>query len=207
MGAALLPAVGMAQVDQTDIDLILIEQRAERIDQVRDILEPKLRPVHPDELTEVAEVIVDESQAASFDPLFVLALMEYESGFNVLALSPTKSKGLMQLQYKTWLLVKVGEDIWDPVENVRSGIRVLKRIKDAGFQRAETILLAYNQGPKKARQWSQGKIRMPREAVPYIPGILARYRRFLERNGYDPKQAHQLFAWGFPARQEYVAIN
>lgn len=207
-GAMLLPAQALPQESPPTVEPTQAQvQRAEKVDQVADILRPKLRPVGPTELLEVAEVIVDESAAAGFDPFFVLALMEYESGFNVMALSPTKSKGLMQLQHKTWLLVKVGEDIWDPVENVRSGIRVLKRIKDAGFRRAETILLAYNQGPKKARQWAKGMIHMPAEAVPYIPGIMARYSKLLKAHGHDPRQARRLFAWDFPIPRSMVAAN
>jgi soluble lytic murein transglycosylase-like protein len=209
-GALLLPATVPAQALQPGEEPNPTQEqieRAEKIDAVADILRPKLKPVGPTELLMVAETLVDESIAAGFDPLFVIALMEYESGFNVLALSPTKSKGLMQLQHKTWLLVKVGEDIWDPVENVRAGIRVLKRIKDAGFRRAETILLAYNQGPKKARQWSQGKIHMPAEAVPYIPGIMARYGRLLKAQGLDPHDAKKTFAWNFPERRPMYAAN
>lgn len=208
VGALLLPSqlsqasVTFQERHPTSLPSPAEVMRAEAIEDVAAVLRPKLRPVAPAEVVQIAEAIVDESQRAGFDPFFVLALMEYESGFNVLATSCTKSRGLMQLQQRTWERIGGEGDIFDPVKNVRAGIRVLAQIKASGFRRPETILLAYNQGPKIAGQWAKGSIEMPDEARPWIPKIMAKYAKHLKDQGHNPHHARELFAWDFPSRTQ-----
>lgn len=101
----------------------------------------------------LARTIVGEAESARIDPLLVLALIEVESGFDPSALSGRGARGLMQLSEPTMRreLERHGlvlDDPHDPVENVRAGVRYLRRLLDA-FGREEVALMAYNAGPNR----------------------------------------------------------
>jgi soluble lytic murein transglycosylase-like protein len=101
----------------------------------------------------LADAILDESWQAELDPLFVLALIEVESGYDPDALSHRGARGLMQLRPAT-LRGEVtrsrleGSDPYDPILNVRAGVRYYRRLLDA-FRNPDLALMAYNAGPKR----------------------------------------------------------
>lgn len=160
-------------------------------------IRPKMAPKATlKEIAGVAAVVVDESARAGIDPLFVLALIESESGFDIEAVSRTGARGLMQLVPSTFRKVSSSRRVFDPVENVRAGIRYVSRLSAAGFGKRggpPSVILAYNQGPGRAAAYFQRTGPMPEEAARFIPRVMQRYHRWLTRFGEDPRRARTLF--------------
>jgi soluble lytic murein transglycosylase-like protein len=100
----------------------------------------------------LAAVIVREAEEARLDPLLVLAVIEVESSFDADALSGAGARGLMQLREPTLRgeLRRHGleGDPADPIDNVRAGVRYLRRLMDS-FPGEEVALMAYNAGPNR----------------------------------------------------------
>lgn len=161
---------------------------------VKNELGPKLTKATPQEIIAVSWVIVDECIMHGIDPLFVIAVIEGESNYDIEAISPTGSLGLMQLQPATFRLVSSAKRMLDPVENVRAGIRYIARIyKEYRFRDPETYLFAYNQGPQAVIDHYRNGVPMADEAQSYIPTIMTKYRKLLVKHGQKPKDAKKLF--------------
>ena len=148
----------------------------------------------PGEIEQIAETIVTESERAQLDPLLVLAVIEVESAYEPEAVSVTGCRGLMQVCPSTFRMVSDAKRMFDPLNNIRAGIAVLKRIRDAGFKRLETVLLAYNQGPGVALSVYRDGQEAPAEGQAYVPAVVAKYKALLAKNGFNPKDARKLFS-------------
>lgn len=163
---------------------------------VHDELAPRMTKATDKEVFAVSNTIVDECTRLNIDPLFILAIIENESGFDIEAVSPTGARGLMQIIPSTFKLVSDSKRMFDPVENVRAGVRYVQRLREHGFKRPETVLLAYNQGPAVAIA-TQGDLAVaPPEAQAFVPRVMSQYRKLLTKHGYNPKDARKLFATG-----------
>lgn len=108
----------------------------------------------PRDAAAVARTVLEESGAAALDPRVVLAVIRVESGFHPRAVSPAGALGLMQLMPPTLREVTarsgLGADPFDPVGNVRAGVRYLTELV-AAFGDLELALMAYNAGPARIR--------------------------------------------------------
>ena len=82
----------------------------------------------------------------------VMGMMETESTFDPMARSKSGALGLMQVKPETadWIRGKMGEpegvDLFDPEENVLTGMLYLKYLKDR-FKSVSKAVQAYNVGP------------------------------------------------------------
>jgi soluble lytic murein transglycosylase len=81
----------------------------------------------------VAEVILEESEKRSLDPMMVVAVIRVESGFQYTMVSPMGARGIMQIMP-------------DPLVNIRLGVYYLHDLTKQ-FQNLNLALLAYNVGP------------------------------------------------------------
>jgi soluble lytic murein transglycosylase-like protein len=150
--------------------------------------------------TRLADAIYDEAKAASLDPLFVLAVIAVESGFDHVAESQAGARGLMQLRPSTLrkeaarsnLSLEIDPD--DPILNVRAGIRYYQRLVRA-FGSTDLALMAYNAGPNRILRYLEedGAVpdrfrayprrihrehgRLARQRAPAAPVALARIPR------------------------------
>ncbi|MHB8407851.1 MAG: lytic transglycosylase domain-containing protein [Acidiferrobacterales bacterium] len=125
---------------------------------------------------DMAEIIVKESQAVKLDPLFILAVMEEESGFNPKALSPVGAHGLMQLMPATFAITMGHEGDSDPIENVKAGIRYLGKMKRM-FREEDYFLIAYNAGPGTVKDYLEdGEV--PERYFEYPHEVDRRYHKF-----------------------------
>ena len=145
----------------------------------------------------VATILVHEAHEAQLDPLFVLAVIETESNFDLEACSPAKAKGLMQILPSTFASLNPTGSIFDPVENVRAGIRYLALL-GTSFRRPESILMAYNGGPGKAGRYLKAQAAgddypIPDEMRTYPHKVMSKYKRLLAKTGQKPTLAHKLF--------------
>ena len=141
-----------------------------------------------DDRHRLATAIVEEAEEARLDPLFVLAVIEVESGFDQEAVSHRGALGLMQLKPSTLLREAergrlIAGDLADPVLNVRAGIRYFRRLLDAFRQDHELALMAYNAGPARI-----SKLRREEGGVPeYYRSYPRRVQAELRRLQGDPR--------------------
>ncbi len=172
-------------------------QRLAAINKIEAEIRPRMLPkATPKEVHGVAAAIVDESVKAAVDPLFILALIESESGFDIEAVSRTGARGLMQVIPGTWKKMSSAKRMFDPVENVRTGIRYVGHLAASGFGKRggpSSVLLAYNQGPGRAAAYFRNGGPMPNEASVFIPRVMYRYQKFLAKFGENPRRARDLF--------------
>jgi soluble lytic murein transglycosylase-like protein len=154
-------------------------------------------PAAGQELQErLARTIVGEAEAASVDPLLVLAMIEVESGFDPRATSSAGAQGLMQLLPGTLRRELELHGIQpsgpsDPVANVRAGVRYLRRCLDAYPRSLELGLMAYNAGPNRVYALLQEGGDLPDWALAYPRRVQAELRK-LERTlgaGHGPRFA------------------
>ncbi len=96
-----------------------------------------------------------EIEAAARDhdlaPELVLAVMVQESGGRPDAVSRAGAQGLMQLMPGTAAEMGV-DDPFDPVQNIRGGVRYLARMREQFGGDLDLVLAAYNAGPGNVRR-------------------------------------------------------
>jgi soluble lytic murein transglycosylase-like protein len=178
------------RVDVVEPESSLHELEVERI---KNEIEPRLTKLTSEESLEVAVALVQECARTGVDPLFVIALIEVESRFDVEAQSPTGARGLMQLIPKTFRMFSDAKRFLDPVENVRAGIRYVHHLVSHGFRRPESVLLAYNQGPGTALAVQRDEQEMPEEGAVFVPKVMSHYKKLLKKHGHKPADAPKLF--------------
>ena len=129
----------------------------------------------------LAEIIVTESEKASYDPLFVAAVIRSESMFSHVATSARGARGLMQLMPATGRYIserekiafKKAEDLHDPATNVRLGIAYLKYLENKFHGDRERVLIAYNWGPTNVVLSMRGAAKPPPQSIQYAKNILS----------------------------------
>jgi hypothetical protein len=134
---------------------------------------------------DLARAILIEAAAARLDPLLVLAVIEVESGYDPSAVSAVGARGLMQLLPDTLRRETAGSGGdasagEGPVDNVRAGIRYLRRCLRS-FPDLDVALMAYNAGPNRLHGWIQAGA-VPLEVRGYARRVLegqGRLRRLL----------------------------
>ena len=110
----------------------------------------------------------------SVDPLLVKAVIQAESNFDHLAISPKGAKGLMQLMPETLRDMEV-KDPFDPADNIRGGTRYLRQMLNAFEGDLPLALAAYNAGPDRVREF--GRIPPFPETQGYVRKVLDTYQR------------------------------
>jgi hypothetical protein len=201
MVTALIPLLGfpttmsVAAHDVAAVPTIVrVDPKIELIAQIESELLAGMTKASVIEIHQVAVTIVEECEQAKFDPFFILAIIAAESNFDIEAVSPTGARGLMQVIPATFRSVSDAKRMFDPVENVRAGIRYLAKIsREYKFKDPETYLFAYNQGPGAVVDHYRNGVPMPDEAVSYIPAVIGKYQKVLERFDRNPKQYRKLF--------------
>jgi soluble lytic murein transglycosylase-like protein len=91
--------------------------------------------------------IVDEAAARyKIDPQLIKAVMQAESAFNAMAVSPVGALGLMQLMPDVAKELGV-TDPMDPRQNIMAGSKYLKQLLDSHKGNVRLALASYNAGP------------------------------------------------------------
>jgi soluble lytic murein transglycosylase-like protein len=94
----------------------------------------------------VSEYVDEAAERYQVDPLLVRSLIEVESNYNPLAISPKGARGLMQLMPQTARRLAV-KDSFDALQNIDGGVRYLKYLLTVfGDQDPRLALAAYNAG-------------------------------------------------------------
>ena len=128
------------------------------LSQIEAILKDRLEDTETSKASEVAEHLALLCRRFRFDPAFILALIQAESGFRVRATSPAGALGLMQLMPASAAVIarengwKWGgaESLWDPRVNLTLGISYLASLRHKYRGRSPYFFIAaYNIGPAR----------------------------------------------------------
>jgi soluble lytic murein transglycosylase-like protein len=134
----------------------------------------------------IAQVLIDEANLHQMDPVFLMALISHESGFNPETIGSHGEVGLMQIKpstarsitrastAKSVSLDRYRELLANPYFNIRCGARYLSQLRVSFRNRHSLYLSAYNMGPHHLRQRLQENI-SPRQ---YSDKVLAKYFEF-----------------------------
>jgi hypothetical protein len=132
-------------------------------------------PEDPNGYADMGWKIAEEEQV---DPILVASVMNQESNKKANAQSGAGAYGLMQLMPDTARAMGV-EDITDPQQNIRGGVRYLKQMLQRYNGNVELALAAYNAGPGAVDKY--GGIPPYGETQAYVPAVLARYKYMQDR--------------------------
>jgi soluble lytic murein transglycosylase-like protein len=126
--------------------------------QIESILRDRLRDAEASQIPGIAEHLLQLCRRFRFDPAFVLALIQAESGFRVRAESPAGALGLMQLMPASAALIArdngwkwEGEaSLFDPRVNLTLGMSYLAHLRHRYRGRSPYFFIAaYNIGPAR----------------------------------------------------------
>jgi soluble lytic murein transglycosylase-like protein len=93
----------------------------------------------------ISDIVRDYAARNHVPPALVNAVIEVESSFNPRAVSPRGAMGLMQLMPGVAASLGV-EDPFEPEENIRGGVALLRRLLDKYGNDYSRALAAYNAG-------------------------------------------------------------
>lgn len=92
------------------------------------------------------DLIAEAAERYNLDPHIIRAVMQTESAFNTMAVSPVGALGLMQLMPAVAEELGV-TDPMDPRQNIMGGALYLKRLLTAHRGNVKLALASYNAGP------------------------------------------------------------
>jgi soluble lytic murein transglycosylase-like protein len=165
-----------------------VPERERWLGELEGLLAERMPTLSENDRTRLADVIYDEAQSASLDPLFVIAVIAVESGFDHLAESEAGARGLMQLLpatlHREAERFRLPGDPDDPAFNVRAGIHYYRRLVRA-FGSTELALMAYNAGPNRVLRFLDEEGSVPERFKDYPRRIERELGRL--RREHDPK--------------------
>ncbi|MFQ5431988.1 MAG: lytic transglycosylase domain-containing protein [Nitrospinota bacterium] len=130
----------------------------------------------------IAELLMEQSERYSLDPLLIIALIKTESDFRRKAVSKKGAVGLMQvrpfvaiaLAKETRVVYKNSKNLKDGALNIKLGTHYFAKLRKR-FGSLELALVAYNRGPSRLRR-QIGAGKTIRSA--YANKVLRHYDRF-----------------------------
>lgn len=173
-------------------------QKLESVTALNELIVEKLHTNLPKDYKakarEIAATVISESAKYDLDPIFVLAMIKTESGFNPLAIGPFAEIGLMQVKPDTaeWIAGKYGlpwngnETLRDPSSNIRIGLAYVNYLRDTFDKKATRYVSAYNMGPKNVRRLIAKNIK-PKE---YKSRVMKNYRNLYKVLASKPLEAN-----------------
>jgi soluble lytic murein transglycosylase-like protein len=122
----------------------------------------------------VAQLVQHMAPQYGLDPELVMAMIRQESNFNPMATSPKNAQGLMQLIPATAERFGV-RDPYDPVENLKGGMKYFRWLLDRFGGSVELALAGYNAGEGAVDR--HNGIPPYDETRNYVRRILSNYRK------------------------------
>lgn len=160
---------------------------ADPVDTVAAALTDCPNPLSREQRWSIARVIQEESTQHGYDPLFITALVQVESGcapnargggaIGLTQLLPSTARGVAARAGVQW---RGPETLKDPLANVRIGVRYLSELEtmlDCPYR----AVAAYNMGPAPVLHMSTSRA----QRVGYVRKILNRYERLRDHFAGD----------------------
>jgi soluble lytic murein transglycosylase-like protein len=116
------------------------------------------------------DIVAEAAALYHLDPHMIRAVMQTESGFNALAVSPVGAVGLMQLMPAVAEELGV-TDALDPRQNIMGGSRYLRQLLDAHRGNLRLALASYNAGPGNVAKY--GTVPPFKETQNYVKKVTA----------------------------------
>lgn len=159
----------------------------------------QLGPEWSQYVPQLVQTIIEESRKYQLDPIFVLAIIQTESRFNPNAVGTSGEIGLMQVLPRTgeWIAKKYdlpwsgSSLLYNPIVNVKIGIRYFALLRKKFDQSAYFYLPAYNMGPLNVMRLNRdiassdgegNKIRFA-----YSEKVMSNYNLIYRRLGAGPE--------------------
>lgn len=147
-----------------------------------------------DEAIATAHALCDEARHVGYDPLLFLAVIHVESSFNHLAVSGVGAEGLMQIMPDTAAFLADRQKLerpenhtFDPVLNVRIGVRYLAQLDQRFHHHMDRSLTAYNRGPGATHAILMAHGTLPASVRrPYAGRVLSQYKVYVRHYGHLP---------------------
>jgi len=149
---------------------------------------PSLRPVPRLRFlgADVEQLVSETAKRYQLDPALVRAIIQVESSGNPWAVSQKGAIGLMQVIPETGR--KLGaNNLYDPQENVETGVKYLKYLLDSYRGNLALSLAAYNAGPKAVEK--HGGVPPYRETQQYVRKVTDVYLSPWNNGGYSTAAA------------------
>ena len=124
-------------------------------------------PITPREAYESA--IQDAADLYHLEPALIRSVIQIESAFNFLAVSPVGALGLMQLMPEVANEMGV-QDPFNPRENIMGGARLLRSLLNHFNGNVNLTLAGYNAGPRAVARFG-GRIPPFRETRNYVKRV------------------------------------
>jgi hypothetical protein len=137
----------------------------------------RARAANPD----VRGLIADAAKSFDVNPLLVDSVIQVESNYNPLAISPKGAQGLMQLMPATAQRFGV-TDSFDPKQNIEAGVRYLRFLQDT-FQDDRLAIAAYNAGEKAVAKYRD--VPPYPETIDYVAKVGRKYGQAKRAAGTD----------------------
>jgi soluble lytic murein transglycosylase-like protein len=122
------------------------------------------------------DIIAEAADKYDLDARMIKAVMQAESAFNALAVSPVGALGLMQLMPA--VAAELGaEDPMDPRQNIMAGSRHLRQLLNSHNGNVRLALASYNAGPGNVAKYNGvPPFKETRNYVKKVTGLLAEAR-------------------------------
>ncbi len=98
------------------------------------------------------DIILEAAEKYDLDPQMIRAVMQAESAFNAMAVSPVGALGLMQLMPDVAKELGVTDPL-DPRQNIMGGSQHLKRMLTSTRGNVPLALASYNAGPGNVKRY------------------------------------------------------
>jgi soluble lytic murein transglycosylase-like protein len=98
------------------------------------------------------DIIAEAAVKYDLDPQIIRAVMQAESAFNAMAVSPVGALGLMQLMPEVAKELGVTDPL-DPRQNIMGGSQHLKRLLTSQGGNVPLALASYNAGPGNVKRY------------------------------------------------------
>ena len=164
-------------------------QKTEGEDSLNQIILEKvqtgLAPRWKNQAHAIASAVIRESAKYKIDPIFVLALIKTESGFDPIIVGSFGEIGLMQIKPDTaaWIAKKSNipwngkKTLQNPTANIRIGMAYMNYLRGKFEKTPMKYVSAYNMGPLNVKRLIAKNIK-PRE---YSGRVMKNYTAFYSR--------------------------
>jgi soluble lytic murein transglycosylase-like protein len=153
-----------------------IDMLVAALSECSNVLSPALRQ-------RIARIINDESEEHGYDPLFITALMQVESGclptarggdaIGLVQLLPSTARDVARRAGLPW---RGERTLTEPASSITLGLRYLGELEELLGDPYRAVA-AYNLGPARVARMSSGRARQ----TSYVRKVLLRYEQLLDQ--------------------------